>query len=162
MPHSLTSSYKVFSSFIFPCCNLFAKERIVSLLTLVFFSSILKYFDKFTLPEPFPGRVRLGDVLDDAEQHSYTLRGIKGDVEERKARWSLSCNEQGFNDYFLFNDLRNGDTTIHSWDIAETTDKEKQICNLLLTNRRKRYYGELDGIFNHLTQRFKSQTLKDW
>ncbi len=104
-----------------------------------------KYFDKFTLPEPFPGRVRLGDVLDDAEQHSYTLRGIKGDVEERKARWSLSCNEQGFNDYFLFNDLRNGDTTIHSWDIAETTDKEKQICYLLLTNRRKRYYGELDG-----------------
>ena len=103
-----------------------------------------EYFDKFILPESFPGRVRLGDVLDDAE-HPYTFRMINSDAEERKARWSLSCNEQGFNDYFLFNDLRNGDTTIHSWDIAETTEKEKQICYLLLTNRRKRDYGELDG-----------------
>ncbi|MDO4957898.1 MAG: DNA (cytosine-5-)-methyltransferase [Prevotellaceae bacterium] len=106
-----------------------------------------EYFDKFVLPESFPGRVRLGDVLDDTEQadNQFAIRMTNGIAEERKARWSLSCNEQGFNDYFLFNDLRNGETTIHSWDIAETTEKEKQICYLLLTNRRKRDYGELDG-----------------
>ena len=107
-----------------------------------------EYFDKFVLPEPFPGRVRLGDVLDETEEacnFKYPQNIFDGEKEERKARWSLSCNEQGFNDYFLFNDLRNGDTTIHSWDIEETTDKEKRICYLLLTHRRKRDYGDLDG-----------------
>ena len=47
--------------------------------------------------------------------------------------------------YFLFNDLRNGDTTIHSWDIIPTTDREKEICYYLLKNRRKKDYGDLDG-----------------
>lgn len=98
-----------------------------------------KYFDRFVLPAPFPGQVRLSDVLDGCEA------AVKDEREEKKARWSLSCNEQGFNDYFLFNDLRNGDTTIHSWDINRTTKREKQICYLLLGNRRKKDYGELDG-----------------
>ena len=98
-----------------------------------------KYFDRFVLPAPFPGQVRLSDVLDGGEAT------VKDEREEKKARWSLSCNEQGFNDYFLFNDLRNGETTIHSWDINRTTKREKQICYLLLVNRRKKDYGELDG-----------------
>ena len=98
-----------------------------------------EYADRFRLPAPFPGRVRLSDVLDDWSDMTTAQQ------EEKKARWSLSCNEQGFNDYFLFNDLRNGDTTIHSWDIDETTDREKHICNLLLANRRKKEYGVLDG-----------------
>ena len=51
----------------------------------------------------------------------------------------------GFNDYFSFNDLRNGDTTIHSWDIINTTEHQKNICLLLLKNRRKSFYGPLDG-----------------
>ena len=41
--------------------------------------------------------------------------------------------------------MRNGSTTIHSWDILETTRREKYICNLLLANRRKKEYGFLDG-----------------
>lgn len=98
-----------------------------------------KYLNSLILPPPFPGKIRLSDVLDS---------GINVVCEDRldiKPRWSLSCNEKGFNDYFLFNDLRNGPTTIHSWDIIETTNREKEICYLLLRNRRKKYYGELDG-----------------
>jgi DNA (cytosine-5)-methyltransferase 1 len=57
---------------------------------------------------------------------------------------SLSSTN-GFNDYFLFNDLRNGHTTIHSWDIIDTTQRQKDICLLLLKNRRKSAYGGLDG-----------------
>jgi DNA (cytosine-5)-methyltransferase 1 len=57
---------------------------------------------------------------------------------------SLS-SKNGHNDYFLFNDLRNGKTTIHSWDIIETTQRDKEICYLLLKNRRKSFYGKLDG-----------------
>lgn len=98
-----------------------------------------KYHKRFMLPETCPGLVRLSDILDGAvaqEHGTYTVN---------KARWSLSCNDKGFNDYFLFNDIRNGSTTIHTWDIVETTDREKYICYLLLGNRRKRDYGPLDG-----------------
>ena len=96
-----------------------------------------KYFNRLQLPKPFPGEVRLNDVLD-----SEISMACEDGVETRP-RWSLSCNERGFNDYFLFNDLRNGSTTIHSWDIIDTTDREKHICYLLLRNRRKSDYGEL-------------------
>lgn len=50
-----------------------------------------------------------------------------------------------FNDFFTFSDTRNGDTTIHSWDIIETTEREKDICMTLLKNRRKKIYGDADG-----------------
>ena len=98
-----------------------------------------KYLDKFALAPATPGCIQLSDVLVDSEAKECRQSN------DNNARWSLSCNEKGFNDYFLFNDLRNGSTTIHSWDIQETTDREKNICYLLLKNRRKDKYGELDG-----------------
>jgi DNA (cytosine-5)-methyltransferase 1 len=51
----------------------------------------------------------------------------------------------GINDFFLFNDIRNGPTTIHSWDLKPTTERQKAICMLMLRNRRKSAYGRLDG-----------------
>lgn len=98
-----------------------------------------KYHKRFCLPEECPGAVRLSDILDGAVAQTHAP------LSGNKARWSLSCNEQGFNDYFLFNDIRNGSTTIHTWDIEDTTKREKHICYLLLSNRRKRDYGPLDG-----------------
>lgn len=98
-----------------------------------------KFLKRFELPKPFPGEVRLNDVLDSE------INMVCEDGAEILPRWSLSCNDKGFNDYFLFNDLRNGSTTIHSWDIIETSEREKRICYLLLSNRRKKEYGELDG-----------------
>lgn len=49
------------------------------------------------------------------------------------------------NDFFVFCDTRNGHTTIHSWDMIETTDRQKEICLVILRNRRKQKYGNLDG-----------------
>ena len=98
-----------------------------------------KYQKRFYIPKPTPGLVHLSDVLD-----GFDI-GINRQKGANTARWSLSCNEQGFNDYFLFNDLRNGTTTVHSWDIQNTTEREKTICALLLRNRRKSQYGILDG-----------------
>ena len=97
------------------------------------------YHDRFCLPKMCPGKLTLSEIIDGVSYNKSK------NVSTQKARWSLSCNERGFNDYFLFNDLRNGDTTIHSWDIEATTDREKYICELLLKNRRKRDYGILDG-----------------
>lgn len=97
------------------------------------------YHERFSLPKMCPSRLSLTEILNGMNASNEKK------VNTKKARWSLSCNEKGFNDYFLFNDLRNGDTTIHSWDIEDTTDREKYICELLLKNRRKREYGILDG-----------------
>ncbi len=49
------------------------------------------------------------------------------------------------NDFFLFSDVRDGHTTVHSWDLIETSDREKSICMTLLRNRRKKKYGPKDG-----------------
>lgn len=97
-----------------------------------------KYMKRFSLPNAVPGKVHLCDVLDTPSNSTH-------EETENKSRWSLSCNSKGFNDYFLFNDIRNGDTTVHSWDIIETTKRQKDICLLLLSNRRKSKYGILDG-----------------
>lgn len=103
-------------------------------------------FGRFSLPPAKEKHMRLGDLL-----------GIK--VLEKEARvcqtdlfgeeigprqMSLSASG-GMNDYFLYNDIRNGETTIHSWDILPTTERQKSICLLLLRNRRKKAYGCLDG-----------------
>lgn len=97
-----------------------------------------EYFSRFRIADPDSNSVQLKDILDDIHC------AIKN-TSKVFSRWSLSCNEKGFNDYFLFNDLRNGHTTIHSWDIEQTSDRQKKICILLLSNRRKSQYGILDG-----------------
>ncbi|MDE6538358.1 MAG: DNA (cytosine-5-)-methyltransferase [Muribaculaceae bacterium] len=97
-----------------------------------------EFFSKFRLPKKNPGATRLCDVIDGCDLCSPSH-------EVNTSRWSLSCSEHGLNDYFLFNDLRNGHSTIHSWDIKSTSAKQKHICLLILGNRRKRIYGPLDG-----------------
>lgn len=104
-----------------------------------------EYHLKFSLPKPIENKVTLGNVLNiktDKIEHSY-LTDLFGDTIRQRSM-SLS-NNNGFNDYFLFNDLRNGHSTIHSWDIIDTTERQKTICYLLLKNRRKSFYGNLDG-----------------
>ena len=98
-----------------------------------------KFADKFSLPVPSEFKVRLRDVLDDGTVPQGQL------FDSATSRWSLSMNMKGMNDYFLFNDIRDGQTTIHSWDILDTTERQKEICLMILRNRRKRIYGKLDG-----------------
>ena len=83
-----------------------------------------KYYDRFSLPMGRESNITLKDILSE-------------EVNNDNSNYKCA--------YFSFNDLRNGKTSIHSWDIIETTDKEKYICNLLLTNRRKKEYGDKDG-----------------
>lgn len=99
-----------------------------------------EHFLKFTLPKKQPLK-HLYHYLDNKKD----FEGIEfPKFQKQNASMSLSSNS-GFNDYFLFNDLRGGDTTIHSWDLIETSQKEKDLCLLLLKNRRKKIYGPLDG-----------------
>ncbi|MBD2137830.1 DNA (cytosine-5-)-methyltransferase [Anabaena sp. FACHB-1237] len=106
-----------------------------------------EYLQKFRLPKPTDKKLKLGDILGISSQqkidNQMIQRDIFGNIIASK-NMSLSSTN-GFNDYFLFNDLRNGHTTIHSWDIIQTTQRQKDICLLLLKNRRKSNYGALDG-----------------
>ena len=104
-----------------------------------------KYSENFKIPEPVEN-ISLSDILDieiNNKNKEPVQMGLFGNpIQEKKM--SLS-SKNGFNDYFLFNDLRNGYTTIHSWDIIDTTYRQKEICLLLLRNRRKNQFGPLDG-----------------
>lgn len=106
-----------------------------------------KYLNKFLLPKPSDKKETLADVLGleikGRAEKGPKQRDLFGNVIQSR-QMSLS-SKNGFNDYFLFNDLRNGHTTIHSWDIEETTERQKEICLLLLKNRRKSQFGPLDG-----------------
>jgi len=104
-----------------------------------------RHFRSFRLPAPVADKITLKDILD--EPSCVSMNGCAAPVVQGKkmGATSLSTNNNGFNDYFLFNDLRNGSTTIHSWDIIATTKRQKHICLLLLRNRRKKEYGFLDG-----------------
>lgn len=107
-----------------------------------------EFADKFKLPKPLNKKIKLADILSDfnekiIETENEMPRDLFGEIITKKSM-SLSTSN-GLNDYFLFNDLRNGHSTIHSWDILETTERQKKICYLLLKNRRKSAYGDLDG-----------------
>ncbi|MET4082080.1 DNA (cytosine-5)-methyltransferase 1 [Pedobacter sp. UYP30] len=107
-----------------------------------------KFADKFRLPKPIDKKIKLADILSDfnekiIEKENEQPRDLFGEIITQRSM-SLSTSN-GLNDYFLFNDLRNGHSTIHSWDILDTTERQKRICYLLLKNRRKSNYGNLDG-----------------
>ncbi len=103
---------------------------------------------KFNITNPFSEKIRLGSILSNfnskfVKKEQVIQQSLFGNFAQKKYT-SLSSNN-GINDYFLFNDLRNGHSTIHSWDIIDTTERQKEICYLLLKNRRKSAYGNLDG-----------------
>jgi DNA (cytosine-5)-methyltransferase 1 len=115
-----------------------------------------EFADKFKLPKSLDKKIKLADILSNFDGDSL----LSGDVSQKNIETEMPRNlfgeiitqksmslstSNGLNDYFLFNDLRNGHSTIHSWDILETTERQKKICYLLLKNRRKSAYGDLDG-----------------
>jgi DNA (cytosine-5)-methyltransferase 1 len=129
-----------------------------------------EYALKFSFPKPIQNKIRLGNILTDfVASPIETKENIEKDLfgEAIKPRNMSLSNSNGFNDYFLFNDLRNGHSTIHSWDILNTTERQKEICYLLLKNRRKSSYGNLDGNplsykhFKELDQSIDKEDLND-
>ena len=70
--------------------------------------------------------MKLGDILSKIEHaperpKQVVQKDLFGNVVPQR-NMGLS-NNNGINDYFLFNDLRNGPSTIHSWDIIETAER---------------------------------------
>lgn len=106
-----------------------------------------KYLDRFLFPRAEKVKTTLGNILGVSTEvkflKSFEQKDLFGNVQIK--RESNSDTKDSVNAFFQFNDLRNGNTTIHSWDIIETTERQKHICLLLLKNRRKSQFGKLDG-----------------
>jgi len=72
-----------------------------------------------------------------------TTREVANNVDYKNSFNIAAIANKG--NFYIFSDVRNGDHTIHSWDLIETSQKEKKICLFMLKNRRKPLYGSQDG-----------------
>ncbi|MBD1926270.1 DNA cytosine methyltransferase [Trichocoleus sp. FACHB-90] len=102
----------------------------------------------FTFPKPLNKQTKLYDVIPGI-QPSYFVKKkfppkVLFDGKIPASRGKFQKIDE-LNDFFLFADIRDGHTTIHSWDLIETTSREKVICQAILKNRRKKIYGIKDG-----------------
>ena len=102
----------------------------------------------FTFPNPLDKQLKLYDVIPGIERSNFIKKKFSpqvlfdGKIPAARGRFQ-KIDE--LNDFFLFTDIRDGHTTIHSWDLIETTAREKLICKTILKNRRKKIYGNKDG-----------------
>ena len=106
--------------------------------------------NKYVFPLPQNKDSYLFDIMDNLKRP--TNKNIKEQIEPSILfgnKIPMSRNRfqklDELNDFFVFCDTRNGHTTIHSWDLISTTEREKQICMVILRNRRKQIYGKDDG-----------------
>lgn len=93
-------------------------------------------FNKFQFPEKENNNLTLNEIL------TGNKKQLQSNIHAAR---SMSVNESGENDYYIFSDIRDGKTTIHTWDLYDTSDRQKHICQIILKNRRKSIYGPQDG-----------------
>lgn len=102
----------------------------------------------FEFPKPQDHDKDLSAVIDDFKKFPKTKKSFapKDLFGERipASRNRFQKNDE-LNDFFIFCDTRDGHTTIHSWDIKRSSKRDREICKIILKNRRKSQYGPWDG-----------------
>jgi len=118
----------------------------------IFIVGIRKDLDNswgFSFPQPLKQKIKLCDVILGIEQSNLSKKKFAIQTLYTQAKIPASRGRfqkiDELNDFFIFADIRDGHTTIHSWDLIETTSREKLICQTILKNRRKKIYGLKDG-----------------
>ena len=117
----------------------------------IFIVGINKKFKiDFNFPLPVNNTIPLNKIFKDIKfnkdhlkKKNFLPRDLFG--ERIPASRNRFQRENELNDFFIFCDTRNGHSTIHSWDVRKTSFIEKNICMIILKNRRKKKYGEWDG-----------------
>ncbi|NEQ71531.1 MAG: DNA cytosine methyltransferase [Symploca sp. SIO2D2] len=109
----------------------------------------LENCDQYQFPQPLAHKPKLLDVIEGIQncqpidKAKLDPKVLFGDyVPPSRNRFQ---KDDELNDFFIFSDLRNGHTTIHSWNLIRTTKREKLICLTILKNRRRKKYGKKDG-----------------
>ena len=112
---------------------------------------LLTLSNQFKFPLPTSAGHRLHDLIDNLEKVDLKIRKKKLPISTIHKNGKIPYSRNRFqkidelNDFFIFSDTRNGHSTIHSWDVIKTSDREKMICLIILKNRRKKIYGNSDG-----------------
>lgn len=102
----------------------------------------------FQFPQPIGAEPKLYQFIEgikayEVEKKKFTPEILfNGKIPVYRGRFQK--NDE-LNDFFTFADIRDGHTTIHSWDLIKTSEREKLICQVILKNRRKKKYGSKDG-----------------
>ncbi|MBD3560475.1 DNA (cytosine-5-)-methyltransferase, partial [Planktothrix sp. FACHB-1355] len=110
----------------------------------------LENAQEFSFPEPLEIKPKLYSFIDGVKDCSNFNKSkiepqiLYGDKKIPRSRNRFQKDDE-LNDFFVFCDTRDGHTTIHSWDIIRTSEREKLICYTILKNRRKKKYGSKDG-----------------
>ncbi|MDB9339904.1 MULTISPECIES: DNA cytosine methyltransferase [Cyanophyceae] len=103
----------------------------------------------FTFPQALNKRLKLYDLIPGIQQSNLLKKKFPPEVLFTDGKIPASRGRfqkiDELNDFFTFADIRDGHTTIHSWELIETDSREKLICQTILKNRRKKIYGEKDG-----------------
>jgi len=107
-----------------------------------------QYFSEFNFPTGEKVHKNLAEYLDGVKQleiskAKFSTDELFGGVIPYSRTAFQKADE--LNDFFTMCDTRNGHSTIHSWDLIETTDKQKEIMYAMMRNRRKKIYGPKDG-----------------
>ncbi|MFM7793796.1 MAG: DNA cytosine methyltransferase, partial [Microcystis panniformis] len=84
-------------------------------------------YERFKFPLPLGIHPKVLDILEDIK-NIQPVKKVKlsadtlfnGFIPPSRTRFQ---KEDELNDFFIFSDLRNGHTTIHSWDIIKTTER---------------------------------------
>jgi DNA (cytosine-5)-methyltransferase 1 len=103
---------------------------------------------QFEYPKSINFSLSLADVIDGLKKNSIQKKSFSAlDIFGNKVPFGLNRfqSQNHLNDFFVFSDIRNGHSTIHSWEIIKTSEREKSICLTILKNRRKKLYGDKDG-----------------
>jgi DNA (cytosine-5)-methyltransferase 1 len=137
-----TTKYTVLNSYDFGLPQ--DRDRIF----IVGISKNLENHHQFRFPEPLKHSPKISDCIDGITTKNIVKKKFNLDIlfhgKVPGSRGRFQKNDE-LNDFFTFADIRDGHTTIHSWDIIPTTAREKLICYTILRNRRKKKYGEKDG-----------------
>jgi DNA (cytosine-5)-methyltransferase 1 len=103
----------------------------------------------FTFPNSLNKQLKLYEVITGIQHSNFAKKRFSPEILFPDGKIPASRGRfqkiDELNDFFTFADIRDGHTTIHSWDLIETTLREKLICKTILRNRRKKIYGLKDG-----------------
>lgn len=109
---------------------------------------LIDYYEIFSFPRGVSNHENLAKFLDGVDDREIIKKKFKpaelfGDYIPR-ARNAFQ-REDELNDFFVMCDTRNGHTSIHSWDLIDTTERQKEIMYGIMRNRRRKIFGEKDG-----------------
>jgi DNA (cytosine-5)-methyltransferase 1 len=108
----------------------------------------IEKFTAFTFPSSLSVNPKIYEFIEgishlEVSKKKFSSKTLFGD-KIPASRGRFQKNDE-LNDFFILSDVRDGHTTVHSWELIKTSEREKLICQAILKNRRKKIYGPKDG-----------------